>query len=593
VAVETREVPTETLAAEAVATATAHTPPPPLPLVDIGVILGLIGVVYALARVAATWSAPLQTEVTIDLSASALPSYAFASLVRMFAAYILSMAFSLGYGRLMASGAWAERLLLPILDILQSIPILSFMPGIVLALVALFPGNNVGLELAAILLIFTSMAWNLAFSFYQSLRTIPSDLREAATINHLGSWRRFGKLEVPFATIGLVWNSMMSWAGGWFFLIAAEQFTLGTNNFQLPGLGSYLKTAADESNIGALALGIFTLVAIIVLLDQLMWRPLVAWAEKFRFESTESSDVATSGVLTALRRSALLQWFNERGLPGAQDSLDGFRAQRRVSRPRSTPKPARVQTRSSNVGQVVLLVIFGIAGVFGAYSLVRLLAGLSPQDWLAIAPAAGATFLRTFLALLIGTLWTVPVGVIIGMNPRLARRAQPLVQIAASIPATALFPVLLLVLIGLPGGLNIAAVALMLLGTQWYLLFNVIAGAQAIPSDLREAGTIYHLSGWRRWRLLRLPAVFPFLLTGLITATGGAWNASIVSEYVTFGGQTYATLGLGAYIAEAANNAQYAELAAGTLVMSAIVIMVNRLVWRRLYRVAEQRYRLE
>jgi NitT/TauT family transport system permease protein len=231
--------------------------------------------------------------------------------------------------------------------------------------------------------------------------------------------------------------------------------------------------------------------------------------------------------------------------------------------------------------------------VYGVTALARLLLAMTPQDWLAIAPAAAATFLRTSLALLIGTAWTVPIGVIIGLNPRLARRAQPLVQIAASIPATALFPILLLVLIGLPGGLNIAAVALMLLGTQWYLLFNVIAGAQAIPSDLREAGMVYQLRGWRRWRLLTLPAVFPFLLTGLITATGGAWNASIVSEYVTFGGQTYQTLGLGAYIADAANNAQYAQLAAGTLVMSAIVIMVNRLIWRRLYRMAEQRYRLE
>jgi NitT/TauT family transport system permease protein len=588
-AVETREVPTETRAAQAVATATAHTPPPPLPVVDIAVILGLIGAVYALARVASLWSAPLQTQVTIDLSASALPSYAVASLVRMVAAYILSLAFSLAYGRLMATGPWAERLLLPVLDILQSIPILSFMPGIVLALVALFPGNNVGLELAAILLIFTSMAWNLAFSFYQSLRTIPSDLREAATINHLGSWRRFSKLEVPFATIGLVWNSMMSWAGGWFFLIAAEQFTLGTNNFQLPGLGSYLKTAADAGNIGALALGLGTLIAIIVLLDQLMWRPLVAWSEKFRFEQTESGEVATSAVLTALRRSAVLQWWNERGLPRAQDRIDSVRPRRRAP----SSKPGRTPRWVFQVGRALLLIVFALGGVWGAFSLVRLVGQLNAQDWLAIAPAAGATFLRTFVALLIGTLWTVPVGVTIGLNPRWARRAQPLVQIAASIPATALFPVLLLLLIGLPGGLNIAAIALMLLGTQWYLLFNVIAGAQAIPSDLKEAGVIYHLRGWRRWRLLTLPAVFPFLLTGLITATGGAWNASIVSEYVTFGGQTYATLGLGAYIAEAANNAQYAELAAGTLVMSAIVILVNRLVWRRFYRVAEQRYRLE
>jgi NitT/TauT family transport system permease protein len=589
VAVELHEVPTETRAAQALASATAHTPPPPLPIVDIAVILGLIGTVYALARVASLWTAPLESQVTIDLSPSALPAYAFASLVRMVAAYLLSMAFSLTYGRLMATGPWAERLLLPVLDILQSIPILSFMPGVVLALVALFPNNRVGLELAAIVLIFTSMAWNLAFSFYQSLRTIPSDLREAAVINHLGSWGRFTKLEVPFATIGLVWNSMMSWAGGWFFLIAAEQFTLGEHNFELPGLGSYLKTAADEGNVGALVFGLGTLILIIVLLDQLLWRPLVAWSERFRFEQTESGEAATSAVLTWLRRSALLEWWTERGAPRVQDRLDGLR----IRRPPAATTPRRAPAAYFKYGRAILLVAFALGGAYGALSLIRLLVAMSPQDWLAIAPAAAATFLRTGIALLIGTLWTVPVGVIIGLNPRLARRAQPLVQIAASIPATALFPVLLLLLIDLPGGLNIAAITLMLLGTQWYLLFNVIAGAQAIPSDLREAGVIYHLRGWRRWRLLTLPAVFPFLLTGLITATGGAWNASIVSEYVTFGGQTYQTLGLGAYIADAANNAQYAQLAAGTLVMSGIVILVNRLLWRRLYRSAEQRYRLE
>jgi NitT/TauT family transport system permease protein len=590
VAVELQEPPVDTRAAQAVATATAHPPPPRLPIVDVGVILGLIGLVYGLARVAALWSAPLQTQVEINLSPSSLPAYAFASLVRMVAAYILSLAFSLSYGRLIATGPWAERIMLPILDILQSIPILSFMPGVVLALVALFPQNNVGLELSAILLIFTSMAWNMTFSFYQSLRTIPADLREAATINRLSGWRRFTKLEVPFGTIGLVWNSMMSWAGGWFFLIAAEQFTLGNNSFELPGLGSYLKTAADAGNITALGAGLAVLIGIIIALDQLMWRPLVAWSEKFRFEQTESGDVATSPILQALRRSALLEWWTERGLPRAQDRLYKLRPHRP---PQPERKPVVVDRRVYSVGRVVLLVCFGAAAIWGAYSLGGLLIGLTPQDWAAIAPAALATFLRTAIALAIGTLWTVPVGVAIGLNPRLARRAQPLVQIAASIPATALFPVLLLVLIQAPGGLNIAAIALMLLGTQWYLLFNVIAGAQAIPSDLRDAGTIYHLRGWRRWRYLILPAVFPFLVTGLITATGGAWNASIVSEYVTFGGQTYQLLGLGAYIADSANNAAYAQLAAGTLVMSAIVILVNRLLWRRLYRVAEQRYRLE
>jgi NitT/TauT family transport system permease protein len=559
-----------------------------LPIGDVLVLLGLVGVVYAVAQTAALWSAPIAGHIEIDLSPLALPGYALASVVRMAAAYALSMVFSLVYGRLTVSGPWAERFLLPLLDVLQSIPILSFMPGVVLALVALFPHSNTGLELAAIVLIFTSQAWNLAFSFYQSLRTIPSDLQEAAIVARLNGWLRFTKLELPFATIGLVWNSMMSWAGGWFFLMAAEQFTLGDKDFRLPGLGSYLKAGADAGDVAALVLGLGTLIGIIVLLDQLVWRPLVAWSDKFRFEQTESTEGATSAVLVAYRRSRLVEWFGERVMPRIGEAFNLL--VRAITR---LPKPALGTSATNNlVGTVVLSVVFGGAGLWGLVSVVQLLTSLSAQDWLEIAPAAGATFLRTVAALLIGTLWTVPVGVSIGMNPKLARRAQPLVQMAASIPATALFPVLLLLLLGLPGGLNIAAVGLMLLGTQWYLLFNVIAGAQAIPSDLREAATVYQLHGWRRWRFLILPAVFPYLLTGLITATGGAWNASIVSEYVTFGGQTYATVGLGALIADAANNATYARLAAGTIVMAFLVVIVNRLFWRRLYYAAEQRYRL-
>jgi NitT/TauT family transport system permease protein len=562
-----------------------------LSLIDLAIVLGLIGGVVALAEAASLWTAPFQTQAHIDLSPSALPGYSLASVIRMTAAYTLSITFSLVYGKMIASGPWAERLLLPVLDILQSIPILSFMPGVVLALVAIFPTNNVGLELAAILLIFTSQAWNLAFSFYQSLNTVPSDLNEAAAIAHLGTWRRFTKLELPFATIGLVWNSMISWAGGWFFLMASEQFTLGDNDFQLAGLGSYLKTAADVGNVGALVLGLATLVAVIVLLDQLVWRPMVAWSAKFRVEQTQSGEQASSGVLTALRRSRLLEWWSEEAAPAIGDQWQRLRL---AIRPQGPSRPESVWSRrSSRAGQVVVILVLLAAGVWGASSLVQLLSNLDPSDWADIVPAALATLARTFAALAIGTAWTVPVGVHIGLNPRLARRFQPLVQIAASIPATALFPVILLIFLELPGGLNVSAILLMLLGTQWYILFNVIAGAQAIPSDLREAALIYHITGWRRWRTLILPAIFPFLLTGLITATGGAWNASIVSEYVTFNSQTYQVVGLGSLIAESANNADFALLAAGTLAMSAVVLTINRLLWRRLYWSAEQRYHLD
>jgi NitT/TauT family transport system permease protein len=557
------------------------------------VIAAAAGVVVAASR----WAAPLTPNAQIDLSLSALPLYAGLSTLRMALAYLLSLAFSLVYARVAFASRPAERVMLPLLDILQSIPILSFLPGVVLGLVALFPHSNVGLELSAIILIFTSQAWNMAFSFHQSLLTIPKSLREVATIHRLNFWQRFTRLEVPFGMIALIWNSMMSWAGGWFFLIAAEQFTLGSHSFQLPGLGSYLQTAANAGDVGALALGLVTLIIVIVLLDQLLWRPLLAWADRFKIEQTASGQAPTSAVLLALRRSALLAGARRHIFAPAGVWLDRL-MNRLLPAPEAvlTAQPdqsTRRRLRLRRVAGVVLLTALAAGTLWGIVAAGTLLFHLSADDWASISLSAGATLLRTTAALVIGVAWTVPLGVAIGLNPRLAKRAQPLVQMAASIPALALFPALLLVLIGLPGGLNIAAVALMLLGTQWYILFNVIAGAMAIPSDLREAATIYKLRGWRRWRTLILPAIFPYLVTGMLTATGGAWNASIVSEYVTFNNHTYSTIGLGALIASSANAGNFALLLASTLAMSAVVVTVNRLFWRRLYVVAEQRFRLE
>ncbi|HEV7127347.1 MAG TPA: ABC transporter permease subunit, partial [Ktedonobacterales bacterium] len=556
------------------------------------------------------WAAPLTPSTHIDLSPAALPGYAGLSTLRMALAYLLSLAFSLAYARIAVASRAAERAMIPLLDILQSIPILSFLPGVVLALVALFPRSQTGLELAAILLIFTSQAWNMAFSFHQSLKTVPKELREAASIYRLSAWQRFTRLELPFGAIPLVWNSMMSWAGGWFFLIAAEQFTLGSHNFELPGLGSYLATAANAGDVGALLLGLAALIAVIVLLDQLLWRPLIAWSDRFKLEQTASGETPRSAVLRALRRSALLDWLGSHLLAPAAEEIERWLARgRRVTATRAravhpavrsvASKPdgwlSRLTRRLSwrRVAGIALAGLAVLGAVVGSLAAARLLAQLSLADWGLLLVGAGATLLRTVVALAIGVAWTVPLGVAIGLNPRLARRAQPFVQMVASVPATALFPALLLVLLGLPGGLNLAAVALMLLGTQWYLLFNVIAGAMAIPGDLREAAVVYRLRGWRRWRLLILPAIFPSLVTGLITASGGAWNASIVSEYVSFNGQTYSTVGLGALIAQSANSEHYALLLAATLVMAAIVVAINRLVWRRLFRLAEQRFRLD
>jgi NitT/TauT family transport system permease protein len=382
---------------------------------------------------------------------------------------------------------------------------------------------------------------------------------------------------------------MMSWASGWFFLMASEQFTLGSSNLRLPGLGSYLAAAADAGDTHALVLGLGTLIFVIVMLDQLMWRPLVAWSDRFKIEQS-GGDAPGSRLLDALRGSAMLEWVGSRVMRPLGRTLDRTLGSAARTEPRTRAKRRDLHSRLTlwvPAAAVLALVIWGAIATIGA------LAGMARSDWQLIVVSAAATFLRTAIALVIASAWTIPAGVAIGMNPRWARRAQPLVQITASVPATAVFPVLLLALLSLPGGLNIAAVALMLLGTQWYLLFNVIAGAMAIPADLREVAATYRITGWRRWKTLILPAIFPYLVTGLITATGGAWNASIVSEYVTFAGRKESTIGLGSLIAQAAERSDFRLLLAGTLVMAAIVVASNRLGWRRLYALAEARYRLD
>src|SRR5512146_1140045 len=463
--------------------------------VDLVLFLVLVAVGYGIVRATAGWRAPIPPRLDIDLSPWQLPRYAGLSTLRMAFAYLLSLVFSLVYARAAAASRTAERVMLPLLDILQSVPILSFMPGVVLAL-------------AAIVLIFTSQAWNMAFSFHQSLITIPTQLSEAARIYRLGFWQRFSRLELPFGAIALIANSMMSWAGGWFFLMASEQFTLGVKDLRLPGLGSYLAHAAELGDTGALLLGLGTLVAVILLLDQIVWRPLMAWSDRFKVEQSTTGEAFTSPVLDILRGSELVAQLR-RALAPPLRRLDAWltlvtdRAARRPSDPRRAARRRLLGFAAGGVGLV--------GTVWGLAAAVHALAGLNSADWNLLVMAAGATFTRTLIALAIAVAWTVPVGVAIGMNPRWAQRAAPIVQTIASVPATAVFPVLLLFLLQLPGGLNGAAVALMLLGTQWYVLFNVIAGASAIPSDLREAARTFRLSGWQRWRRLILPAIFPYL----------------------------------------------------------------------------------
>jgi NitT/TauT family transport system permease protein len=555
---------------------------------DLLMFAGGLALFYGVLAVARTWFGPLTPEVEISRSPWALPVYAGYSLLRIGAAYTLSLAFTLVYGYIAAYNAKAERYMIPLLDVLQSIPVLSFLPGVMLAMVALFPERQLGVEFGSILLIFTGQVWNMAFSFYASLKSIPREMQEAAKIYRFSWWQRFTQVELPFAAIGLVWNSMMSVAGGWFFLMACEMFVLGKRDFRLPGLGSYLQTAASTGDTSAILWGIATMVAVIVLLDQLVWRPVIAWAEKFKVEQVESTDVPTSWVLDLLRQSRGMAQLREKAVrPIRERLLAHFARLQHVEH--SSGKARTWKIWSGRIVAVMALILV----CYGAMRAVRTLAGLNHHELGQLLAGTGATFLRVNVALLLGTVWTIPAGVAIGFHPKLARVAQPLVQIAASVPATALFPVVLLLLIRIGGGLGVGSIALLLLGTQWYILFNVIAGAMAIPSDLKEATGVFRITGWKRWRKLILPGIFPYLVTGLITASGGAWNASIVAEYFHFGGQTVSTLGLGSTISQATDSGNLDLLVAATVAMAATVVTINRLVWRRLYRLAESRFRLE
>src|SRR5262252_7914853 len=518
---------------------------------------------YGVLMVGRIWLGPFTPEVEISRSLLALPAYAGYSLLRISIAYALSLAFTLVYGYIAAYNPRAERFMIPLLDVLQSIPVLSFLPGVMLAMVALFPGRQLGVEAGVILLIFTGQVWNMAFSFYASLKSIPKEMREAAKVYGFNWWQRFIEMELPFAAIGLVWNSMMSVAGGWFFLMACEMFVLGSRDFRLPGLGSYLQTAASNGDTRSILWGIATMIAVIVLLDQFVWRPVIAWAEKFKVEQVESTDAPRSWALDLFRHSRGLAHLQNRTIRPLRERLMMY-----FSRQHSTTEVEQSSPWKVWFTRLIGVILIAAVG-YGVVRIVMLLSGLERWEIHEAGIGLLATFFRVNLALLLGALWTIPAGVAIGFNPRLARIAQPLAQIAASVPATALFPVILLALIRLGGGLGIGSIVLMLLGTQWYLLFNVIAGATAIPTELVEACTIFRFSRWERWQKLILPAIFPYLVTALVTASGGAWNASIIAEYYHLKDQVFSTVGLGALISQASDSGNSRLLFASTVFMAA------------------------
>ncbi len=560
-------------------------------LIDVGVALCAMALFFAVVSTGVYWMSKPIPVVPISNSIGALPLYAFYSIVRMCIAYMLSLTFAISYGYIAAYNPRIEPWMVAILDILQSIPVLSFLPPIVLAMVALIPGHQLGIEMAVIFLIFTGQVWNLAFSFYSSLKTIPREMTEASRIYRYSGWQRFWQLELPYAAIGLVWNSIVSVAGGWFALIFCETFTMGERNFQLPGLGSYIQTATYAGDVRALLAGIATVILIVVATDQLVWRPLIAWSDKFKFEQVESADRVKSPILELLRKSTLVSELPGRFLARIEEPIYQRLARSRECR---VVRPLDAgPSKNTSAGFWTLAVAAGIAILWAAVQAIYMLSTITWPDLRLLLEGAAATFLRVNASLLISAAWTIPVGVAIGLNPRLARVVQPFAQIMASVPATAFFPVLLMGLVRIGGGLGIGSIALMLLGTQWYILFNVIAGAMSIPSDLREVAALYRFTRWQRWTRLILPGIFPYLITGMVTASGGAWNASVMAEYSHVKDRTLETIGLGAQIDAATDNGRFPMLLLATILISLMVVTMNRLVWRKLYRLAETRYKLE
>lgn len=548
--------------------------------VDLLVLAALLGLALSLLYASRQWAGAQRPVVEISLAPSSLPKYLLLSLVRAAVAFGLSLGFTLVVAYWAAKDPVAERILVPILDILQSIPLLSFMPLVLLTMLTLFPRSNAGLELSAVLLLVSCQAWNMAFSFYQSLKTLPKDLEEVASIHGFTWWQRLKWIELPYAAPGLVWNSMVSVANSWFFLTSAEAFRSPQVNFQLPGMGSYMAVATDQGHRPAQVMAIVAMLSVVVLLDQLLWRPLVAWSQRFHMDEAVAVEKPDSWLLRLFRRSPLWRWLEQRRKQRMQRLRRGIvgRATRHL------------ESRASNrwIATVALVAVLGGLAL-GAFALLRLLAQVPGSDWLRLLKAGGASLGRVLLSTFLATLWTLPVGLWIGLNPTWSRRLQSVVQVAASYPWSMIFLAIILALKAMGIGLGVSCVLLMMVATQWYLLFNIIAGAQSVPQDLREAIRSYGLSPWRRAWALYLPAIFPFLVTGWVTATGGAWNASIITEIVSGPSGTLSTFGLGAEVVRASGT-NTPLLTAASLLMAAIVVLFNRLVWGPLYRLAETRY---
>lgn len=558
-------------------------------LADVAVLLGVLTLLYVTARVGSgafvSFVPPVDVpEVRLD--PANLPYYAARSTLRMFIALVASLIFSFIYGYIAAKSARAEQVLIPLLDILQSVPVLGFLSITVTGFIALFPGSLLGLEMASIFAIFTSQVWNMTFSFYQSLKAIPRELDEAVTLYRLPRTQRFFQLEVPASTIGMLWNAMMSFGGGWFFVSASEAISVLNQEYTLPGLGSYVAVAIAAEDLQALGLAILTMAIVIILVDQLFWRPLVAWADKFKLERSSSADAPQSWVLDIIRASRLPRMLSA-AFALVTDAISTTLARIFPARPPRPPRTNQATTDWVFNGGLILVIL-----VLSWYATTFIAREINLAEVGQVILMGVVTMLRVFALLIMSTVIWVPIGVAIGFNPRLSQLAQPIVLFLASFPANFLFPFVTLFFIATGFSFNIGSMFLMALGAQWYILFNSIAGAMSVPSDLREMTRSMGVRGWQLWRQLIIPAIFGSWVTGGITATGGAWNASIVAEIVSWGDTTLTAFGLGEYIAVATEIGDWPRIVLGVGMMCVFVVAMNRIMWKPLYDLAERRFKL-
>jgi NitT/TauT family transport system permease protein len=553
---------------------------------DVLAALLVLGFIVLFAEASRSVVAPLSSiaHAQLPLGPEHLPDYALRTALRMLIALAVSLVFTLSYATWAAKSQRAGSLLVPLLDILQSVPILGFISVTVVFFLSLAPGRVLGAEFAAVFAIFTSQAWNMAFSFYQSLRTVPPELMEAGRMFGLNGWARFWRIEVPFGLPPLIWNMMMSMSGGWFFVVAAEAISVGPTTIALPGIGSYIAVAIAQQNLTAIFYAIAAMLVVIVVYDQLLFRPLVAWADKFRFDNEDSEDYPESWVLDVIRRSTLM---DRLAAP-----FHRFMAWTYSLNPPARG-PAAGDAAPSRLGDAVWYGLLAILAAAALWQVWEMLGGaLGWGDVLETFLLGAITMIRVIVLIALASVIWTPIGVYVGLRPHLARIVQPVAQFLAAFPANLLFPVAVFAIARFALNPDIWLSPLMVLGTQWYILFNVIAGASVLPRELRDAGTNFQVKGWLWWRKIGLPGVFPYYVTGAITASGGSWNASIVAEVASWGNDTLRAHGLGAYIADATAHGDFHRIVLGIATMSFFVVVVNRLFWRPLYWFAERRYRL-